>query len=152
MCLAQRGNYKRAVIPRNESLISRTTRSSLNWIESRSSAQTVKRWGRKASFQSNGFRTKSGAQGKVRSESKARNSKTSDKRQSLCLRNEIIFTRCDCERKVLAEIEAWKSVLSIYETKTLFILGLYFELMVIVFKKLVDSRRKSNQLLILSRM
>ena len=110
MYLAQRANYKRAVIARSESQIWRTTRSSSpSWNESKSSAQTGKRWSKKASFQRSGFRNKSvksGAQGKVRSESRARNNKTSDKSQKLCLRNEMTFTPCDCERKELETVGA----------------------------------------------
>ena len=109
MCFAQRASYKRVVIARSVNLWCQGLpgSNSLSWNESRSSAQTGKRWNKKASFQSSGFRNKSvksGVQGKVRSENKVRNSKTSDKRQSLRLRNEMIFTPCDCETKELTEM------------------------------------------------
>ena len=64
---------------------------------------------KKASSQSKDFLSKSvksGTQGKVRSESRPSNSKTSVKRPSLRLINETTYTPCDYERKELTETGA----------------------------------------------
>ena len=107
----------------------------------------------KVSFQSAVFRNKSvksWAQGKLRSESKARNSKTNDKRQSLRLRN--IYSVWLWKKRANGN-EGVKICLKHWWNESIMNFRIVFWTDCYCFRKnLLLCRRKSDQILILSLM